>query len=451
MKLHRFAIRRPTLLLLLLALLAILAACDNPTPTPAATPVAGGEPVVMTDVGTPGADQPSADAAAGQAAAQTLPAPTATPAPLSGRLVVWHSWAGQEGNALAEMLATFQSDHPDVVVDTLYVAYPDLAQSYADAARGGSGPDAVLAPSWWLGDWVDAGVVRALDDQVDASELAAYWPAAVSNLRWLDSLYGLPISFETVSLFVNASLINPADAPPTTAAMLAQAQESPSQGVGLYNTLYHLYWGVPAYGGALFAADGSAALDDQGDVAGYLAWLQQIRETPGSYVDPDYGMLKDRFKKGEFAYFVDGPWAIAELTEALGDTLNVASLPAGPAGPAGSWLHADGGFVNPNSSQEQVALALAFARHVTSSASGATLARSGRKLPANQSANLGANALLQGFMRQAATAQPMPTSPEMREAWGYAGDMFVKVGEGGAAPAETVRETAALLDEANGK
>ena len=126
-------------------------------------------------------------------------------------------------------------------------------------------------------------------------------------------------------------------------------------------------------------------------------------------------------------------------------------LPAGPGGPAGSWLHADGLFLNPTISPEQTTLALAFARHATSAESGGTLARVGRKLPANQAANLGANALLQGFMRQAATAQPMPTLPEMNVAWAYAGDMFVKAVDGAADPAETVRETAALIDEANRK
>lgn len=116
--------------------------------------------------------------------------------------------------------------------------------------------------------------MRPLDDQVSANELAAYWPATIDNLRWSGSLYTLPISFETVSLFVNAGLINPEDAPATTDEMLAQAQESPTLGVGLYDALYHLYWGIPAYGGTLFDAEGRAALADQGDVAGYLAWLQ---------------------------------------------------------------------------------------------------------------------------------------------------------------------------------
>ena len=58
-------------------------------------------------------------------------------------------------------------------------------------------------------------------------------------------------------------------------------------------------------------------------------------------------MLLDRFTKGEFAYFVDGPWAAAQLSAALGDDLMVIPLPAGPAGPAQPWLYSDGVFVNP--------------------------------------------------------------------------------------------------------
>ncbi len=149
-----------------------------------------------------------------------------------------------------------------------------------------------------------------------------------------------------------------------------------------------------------------------------------------------------------------GPAAAVEQHRAGGKGQHVQGplgqgQPAGPDGPAGSWLHADGVFFNPTVAPEQVDLALAFARHVTSAESGSTLARVGRKLPANQAANLGANALLQGFMRQAATAQPMPTIPGMQSAWAYAGDMFVKAVDGGADPADTVRETAALIDEAN--
>jgi arabinogalactan oligomer/maltooligosaccharide transport system substrate-binding protein len=233
--------------------------------------------------------------------------------------------------------------------------------------------------------------------------------------------------------------------------MLAQAQAAPAQGAGLYNSLYHLYWGLPAYGGRLFDDNGAVVLDQGGDVAGYLTWLRDMSKTQGSYVDTDYGMLLDRFKKGEFAYFVDGPWAIDELSATLGTNLAVASLPAGSLGPAQPWLHADGVMLNPRSAPEQQRLALLFAEHLTNVESGTALASLGKRLPANRNVAIGDNPLLQGFMNQAANAQSMPNRPEMEQVWGYAGDMVVKVVDGDADPLVTVQETAALINEANGK
>jgi arabinogalactan oligomer/maltooligosaccharide transport system substrate-binding protein len=365
--------------------------------------------------------------------------------------VLWHSWTGTDGDALAEILANFKQANPDVTVDTLFVAYPDLAQAYADAVIGGSGPDLVLAPTWWLTDFVDVGVVQPLDMSVTPDQLATYWPAALDNLRWQGQLYGLPTNFELVSLFVNKALAPGGVAPATTADLLAQAQAAPTQGVGLYDNLYHLYWGLPAYGARLLDDQGLAVLDQGGDAAGYLTWLRSIAQAPGSYVNTDYGMLLDRFKKGEFAYFIDGPWAIGDLSAALGDNLAVAPLPAGPTGPARPWLHADGAFINSKTAPEQQALALIFARYLTSADSGSVLARVAKRLPGSREAVLGDNPLLQGFMNQAANADAMPNLPEMEKVWGYGGDLLIKVVDGGEDPAQTVKETAALINEANGK
>ncbi len=433
-----------------LLLLLLLAACNNDEPAADRPPA--GEPVVVAADGS-GAQQQTAgqdNGNAGGAVAAPTPAPTSTPEP-AGRIVLWHSWGGKDSDALAAILTSFQARYPQVTVDTLFVADTDLPKAYADAVRAGSGPDIMLAPTWWLSDFVDIGVVHPLDLLVNAADLEAYWPAAVDNMRWNGQLYGLPSDFELVSLFVNQSLAAAGGPPATTADMLAQAQAAPAQGAGFYNSLYHLYWGLPAYGGRLFDDAGVAVLDQGGDVAGYLAWLRQMSQTEGSYVDTDYGMLLDRFKKGEFAYFVDGPWAIDELSAALGPNLAVAALPAGPSGPARPWLHADGILFNPAATPEQQRLALLFAQHFTNAESGSVLANVAKRLPANRNAVLGDNPLLQGFANQATTAESMPSRPEMQEAWGYAGDMVIKVVDGGADPTGTVTETAALINEANNK
>ena len=437
-----------------LLLVMLLAACGNDAQPAADEAAAGqtpGEPVVQAVQGgqAAGGAQAAGANTGGAAAAQPAPTPTATPEP-AGRIVLWHSWGSGDGDALATILSGFQAKYPQVTVDTLFVADTDLPKAYADAVLAGTGPDLVLAPTWWLSDFVDLGVVQPLDMSVDQATVDQYWPAAVDNLRWNGQLYGLPTDFELVSLFVNTALA-PNGAPATTADMLAQAQAAPTQGAGLYNSLYHLFWGLGAYGGRLFDDTGAVVLDQGGDVAGYLAWLRQMGQTPGSYVDTDYGMLLDRFKKGEFAYFVDGPWAIGDLSAALGTNLAVASLPAGPSGPAQPWLHADGVMLNPRTAPEQQRLALLFAEYLTSAESGSALASQAKRLPANRNAVIGDNPLLQGFMNQAANAQAMPNRPEMEQVWGYAGDMVIKVVDGNADPAATVRDTAALINEANGK
>jgi len=433
-----------------LALILVLAACNNEEPPAGAgADLPAGEPVVVA------ADQGNASNSSGDgsaAAAQQPPAlaPTATPVP-AGRVVLWHSWGRGDGDALGQILGSFQAQYPQVTVDTLFVADAELPKAYADAVLAGAGPDLVLASTWWLSDFVDLGVVQPLDMLVDAPTLAGYWPATLDSLRVSDQLYGLPTNFELVGLFANTALTAGSPPPATTADLLAQAQAAPTQGVGLYNSLYHLYWGLPAYGGQLFDPSGAVVLDQGGDAAGYLAWLRQISQTQGSYVNTDYGMLLDRFKKGEFAYFVDGPWAIEELRAALGEPLAVVPLPSGPGGPAGPWLYANGVMVNPLSTPEQQGLALLFARHLTSAESGSLLASVAQRLPASRDAAIGGNPLLQGFMNQAATAQAMPNTPEMDAVWGYLGDMLIKVVDGGADPAATVVETAALVNEANAR
>jgi arabinogalactan oligomer / maltooligosaccharide transport system substrate-binding protein len=418
----------------------LIAACNQaaPTPTPTSPPNAVGR--------LPAAGTPEADAAA--------PAPALTPTPtpeLSGRIVLWHSWAEADGDALAALLAQFRQAHPDLTVDTLFVAYNDLPQSYTDAVLAGSGPDVLLSASWWLGDLVAADVVQPLDELLAPNELAAYWPATLENLRRNHQLYGLPTHFELVSLFYNRGLIAEDQLPTTTEAWLALAQQNPQHGSGLYASLYHLYWGLPAYGAQLFDETGVVTLDRTEGAAQFLTWLATMSKTPGVFVDMDYGMLLDRFKKGEFAFFVDGPWAIDELRGALGDNLAITMLPAGPAGAAQPWLSAEGVFLNPRSAPDQQQRALTFARFLTSPAAGETLANTARRLPANQKARVSTDPLLQGFLQQAGNAQSLPALPELETVWGYGGDMLIKVINDVGDPQSIVAETTTLINEANGK
>ncbi len=415
-----------------LLLSSLLMACSQTTPTP--QPTVTVNPAVTPDSAT------------------AVPAGTATPAiNLTGHIVLWHSWSEADGDALAAILTSFHQAYPDLKVDTLFVAYDDLPQSYTEAVTAGSGPDLILTSNLWLGEMVKAKVVQPLDSLVPAKDLDVYWPATLDSLRWEGKLYGLPTNFELVSLFYNQALIAPDKLPTTTADLLARAREDKRQGVGLYASLYQLSWGLPAYGAQLLGDDGKVVLDRNGGAADFLQWLADAKKIPGTFVDSDYGMLLDRFKKGEFAFFVDGPWSINELRNALGDKLAVTALPSGPSGPARPWLNADGVFINPSSTPDQQQRALFFAKYLTNAANGQALAKLAHRLPANQSAQTGDDPLLKAFMQQAATAQSMPTRPEMEKIWGYGGDMLLKAVNGVDDPKKIIVQTTTLINEANGK
>jgi len=432
-------------LLLLFSLWLFVSGCNDQTPTP--TPTAA--PVVSVAATT---ENSAAAPTSGETAAlpTTTLAPPATPTPEPvGTLTLWHSWAETDGDALAAMLADFAQQYPNIQVNTLFVAYNDLPQAYADAVTADAGPDLILAPTWWLGEMVAAGVVQELDGLVDQATLESFWPATVDNFRWDGKLYGLPTNFELVSLFYNRELVAAEQLPTTTEALIALANAAPTQGIGLYASLYHLYWGFPAYGATLLNAQGVAVLDQTPGAADYLAWLAALDQAPGTFIDSDYSMLLDRFKKGEFAFLVDGPWSIGELRAALGDRLGVTTLPAGPAGPAQPWLSADGVIINPRVDAQQQWLALLLARHFTGAASAQQLAGLANRLPANRTVTL-SDPLLQGFLAQGAAAQPLPMLPAMTQVWGYGGDLLIKVLDGKEDPTTVVVETTTLINEANG-
>lgn len=424
-------------LLVLILALGLLAACDQDRPTP--EPSASGALGALSG-------QTQGDQAAGEQAAP--PVPTPTPFVPQGNLVLWHSWAGADADALTQILTQVRADNPQLGVETLYVAPNDLPQAYADAVMAGAGPDLAVTQNWWLGDLVQAGVVRPLNPYL-FNYPDQYMPGAMQDFQRNGAIYGLPATYETVALFTNRALA-PNGAPATTEDIIAQATISPTLGMGLYANLYHAWWGFPAYGSALFDQSGKVVLDQGGDAAGYLAWIKRLGETPGSFVDSDYGMLIDRFKKGEFAYFVDGPWAIPELRAALGENLGVSPLPAGPAGPGQPWMSADGVVINPLVNEQQAMNAFYLANRLTDSAAGTAFAQAGR-LPANSNAQLPNDPVILGFAQQASIAQPAPAEEEMESVWGYGGDMLIKVLGGSVEPQQAVIETAALINEETGK
>ena len=377
--------------------------------------------------------------------------PQSTSPDPAGTVELWHSWAGKDGDALAAIVDRFHQTNPNIQVETVFVDYGDLAYSYTEAVKGGEGPDLILAPGWWLRELAAANALLPIDSLVTSQERLQFIPASIENMVWEGMLYGLPTNYELVALYFNRRLLDESNLPSTVDDLIELALESPFQGAGIYSNFYHLVWGVAAYGGNLFDADGRVILEQSPGTAEFLIWLKEADGTPGIFVSLDYGMLMERFKKEEFALFIDGPWSLGELRQRFGQDLGVSTLPAGRSGPARPWLSADGVFLNPSNTTDQQELALTVARHLANAESSSLVAQIAGRLPANKDADLSGTPLLAGFAMQAGDAIPQPQHSELDEVWGYATDMITQVLRGSATPEEAVLEASTLINEANGK
>ena len=433
-------------ILFVLTLMAVLImasrqpAVTSALPSPLIHP--GLDPVVETVPAT----QPAIVSSAVPSVDSQTPA-----AAVAGTVELWHSWSGKDGDALAAILDSFRQSRPNIQVETLFVDYGDLAQVYTDAVKAGEGPDLIMGPNWWLREFAESDVVLPLDARIGVQERSQFIQAALGNLVWEGVLYGLPTDYELVALYFNRRLLDESNLPLTVEDLIELAQDAPTQGAGIYTNFYHLFWGVAAFGGELFDEEGRVTLEQTPATAEFLSWLQRAENTPGIFAALDYGMLMDRFKKEEYALFIDGPWSIGELRERFGPDLGVAPLPAGPGGPARPWLSADGVFLNPTTSADQQVLALTIARFITNVESASTVARIAGRLPAHREADLSEDPLLAGFAMQAENAIPQPNYAELDEVWGYAADMITQVLRDSKTPEEAVLEAATLINEANRK
>jgi arabinogalactan oligomer/maltooligosaccharide transport system substrate-binding protein len=253
------------------------------------------------------------------------------------------------------------------------------------------------------------------------------------------SLYGVPESAKAVALYYNKSLV---DTPPATTDELRAAIEGGTP-MTFFIGAYHMFGWSGAFGGELMDGEGQC-IADQGGWAEALEYLVALKEA-GAAMDADYGVAEAPFRAGETAFFVNGPWALADYRADLGDDLGVALIPAGTAN-ANPLNGIDGFYINPNSENQADAVELAL--FLTSGESAQIYTDMAGHVPIRDSVDA-SDELVATFAEASANGFPRPQSEEFANYWTPFGDMFTKVIEGASTPEEAVAEACAAMNAAN--
>ena len=261
-------------------------------------------------------------------------------------------WAmGREAEVVAGLLREFEDEHPGIRVELQQIPWSAAHEKLLTAFAADGLPDVCQLGNTWIAEFATLDALEPVQARVDASrvvEQADYFPGIWATNLVDGVLVGVPWYVDTRLLFYRRDLLAQAGvhAPPRTWAQWEQAMAALARqaGPGRYAMLMPLNEFEPQLSLALQTGD-PLLREDNGrgnfrspGFARALAfyanvfeqgWAPPVSETQVSNV-------WDEFFRGNYAFYLSGPWNIREFRRrqppGLEDAWGTMPLP-GPDGP----------------------------------------------------------------------------------------------------------------------
>jgi len=264
-------------------------------------------------------------------------------------------WAmGREGEVVVQLLPEFERTHPGIRVEVQQLPWTAAHEKLLTAFAGDATPDICQLGNTWVPEFVALGAIAPLDRYVAASpvvDAADYFSGIWQTNIVGGALYGVPWYVDTRLLFYRRDLLAqagyaspPASWPEWTQMMAAIKQRA---GPDRYAILLPLNEAEPLL--ALALQQDEPLLRGDGrwgnfDSAGFHRALQFYVDAFRAGFAPaktgvDVSNVWNEFGRGYFAFYISGPWNIAEFKRRLPASVQAewatAPLP-GPSGPGAS-------------------------------------------------------------------------------------------------------------------
>jgi multiple sugar transport system substrate-binding protein len=346
-----------TLLVLMLVAMLVVACGGGAGQEPAATEPATGEEIPATDEtaealpeATEEVAEPTEAPATEEPAATEEMTATEEPTAEGGatgemielQLMGWSS-SDAENARLQEMVDAFNAANPDLHVTLNQV--PDYDTALQAAIAGGVPPDVFYIDSFRLPDYVDAGALQPIGDQMDDPD--DFYPSLRQAFTIDDTFWCPPKDFSTLALQYNTDLFDAAGLEYPTAdwtwddlRTAAEALTDADNGVyGLVLSadmarwiafLYQAGGTVTDEGFTTMTLDSPEALESMEFYTNLV--LDGFAAAPA---DLDSGWPGEAFGKGVAAMAIEGNWIVPFLQDQFPDlNWGVTEMPAGPGGDA---------------------------------------------------------------------------------------------------------------------
>jgi multiple sugar transport system substrate-binding protein len=229
-------------------------------------------------------------------------------------------------DAANKLVEQFNQENPGIQVEYRSVPWADWYQTFLTAIGSGTAPDLSTGAGYQAVQLYDQGAIRPLDDLVEemraAGEIEDFLPGSVDTLRYDDHYVALPWGVDIRVWYYRKDLLEAAGvAPPTSWEELAEAAKTLT-GDGVYGIVsagdtggsHYLYNAILNNGGGLFTEDRELDLRSERNLEAFQALADMVAAGSVSPASTGYNSDDKRaaFYRGEAAFMLDGPGAIAQ-------------------------------------------------------------------------------------------------------------------------------------------
>lgn len=422
------------LLLAILMILSLLAACGNTTPAASSAPASSSAAPASSSAATP--------------EATPEPEPVAEKEPIT--LKMWES-DGPEKTFMEAAAAEYTAMNPHVTFVYEPVGHTDAAQKLTLDGPAGVGADVFAAPHDKLGEMVSQGLIL---EASNADEIkASFVEPAIKGVSYDGKIYGYPTGVETYALFYNKALVQ---TPPQTWDELidfAGTFNSPKDGKYALSwevgNAYFSYIFLSSFGADLFGPEGTDKaqhmVNSEAAVKG-MTYFQGLRKQILDVAQADLtgDFMNAGFQEGNIAMVITGPWSISGYKDA-GVDFGVAALPKFPGmdNPPASFSGIRGLYVSAFSAYPEEAQK--FAEFCITKSMLEKRYDITSQIPPRKDITI-SDEHNAGILAQAAFAKPMPSIPAMGQYWPAMGSAYSNIWNG--ADVKTELDAAAAAIEA---
>lgn len=347
----------------------------------------------------------------------------------ANRLVIWHD---KEEPVIAALKNYLSQALPEMEI--VFEKKTSLTDSLKLVGNDPSAaPDLFIFAHDKIGVFAEMGILAPMESLLEEGALTDYLPMTLDAATYKDTLYQLPLYFETLLFMYNRRYMQDDEVPTTTEQLYTYMENNTGRGrygfVEQHSTAYYSAAWIHGFGGSIIDETGTPFPDAQAVKDALNYHLKFVSLMPG---ETEYNTVNTLFLEGKADATIGGPWMVPSARAAEID-LGIAPMPTvDSTGRAlAPYSGVQGIHVLKYAAEKKTEAVKKLLSALTDPAIGTSLALASGCAPANSRCyddpQVAGDELVQAMRTTAEIAVPMPNIPEMDVMWTVVSNLLTDI------------------------